>query len=105
MKVRGLETGYMIDIMTNFKQYLEHLNFVTRSFLGVLEEIIIIGVLWETPMDDSLETPRFSIEIPRFSYKTPKFSLETPFLVGDRHNFVRDPHIFVVDPHIFFGDP
>ena len=51
----------MSDIMKNYKQYSEHLDFVTRSLLGVLEEIIIIGVILETPMDVSLETPQILV--------------------------------------------
>ena len=43
------------------------------------EEIIMIGVLMETPMDVSLETRRFSLETPRFSLETPRFSLKTPY--------------------------
>ena len=61
VKVRRLERCLMSDIMKNYKQYSEHLDFVTRSLLGVLEEIIIIGVILETPMDVSLETPQILV--------------------------------------------
>ena len=85
----------------------------------VWEEIIIIGVLFETTMDVSLETPRFSLETPIFSLTLPDFHWRPPYFhrwpldyiedphifVGGPHNFVRDPQILVEDPLILIWDP
>ena len=58
-----------------------------KANVGVLEEIIIIVILSETPL--SRETPLnlsseiqgFLLEVPRFSLETTIFSSETPYLV------------------------
>ena len=52
-----------------------------KANVGVLEEIIIIVILSETPLNLSSEIPGFSLEVPRFSLETTIFSSETPYLV------------------------
>ena len=93
--------------------YLEYLKlfrrkvvFLSRSFMVLIViifkswiwEEIIIRVLLETPIEVSLETPRFSLE-------TPIFSLETPYFHWRPHIFFGDPIFSLVTPYFHWRPP
>ena len=72
------------------------------------------GVLLETPMDISLETPiwtsrwrhpYFHWRHPDFHWRLHIFVGDPQILVGDRHIFIGDPMFLVEDPQIFIGYP
>ena len=60
------------------------------------EEIFVIGVILETPMDASLETPMG----PYFHWKTAYF-----YCRPQSHIFVGDPQIFIRDSQILLETP
>ena len=97
VQVDGDTVAWVFRQFANTAEQYKRYSSILKAFQGVLEKIIIIGELLETPRF-SLETPIFLLETPYFPCRPHIFSLATP-------DFHWRPQIFIGDPQIFFEDP
>ena len=77
VQVDGDTVAWVFRQFANTAEQYKRYSSILKAFKGVLENIIIIGKLLETPRF-SLETPIFLLETPYFHSRPHIFSLETP---------------------------